>query len=95
MITYTELEKIAALAKLSLAGEDKEALLQDIGSILDFANEIAAAEAAQEERESSSDKALRADIVHTSLPAEEILANAGEQCDGYYVARRRGGSVHE
>ncbi len=34
---------------------------------------------------------LREDLVLPSFPQEEILSNAGEQQDGCFVARKRGG----
>ena len=43
MITYDELKKLAALAKLSLDDEDADALIADISSILEFADAVAEA----------------------------------------------------
>lgn len=96
MITYDELKKLAALAKLSLDGEDMDALARDIGSILDFADQVA--EAGVSELEISGDEelwAFRPDEVRPSYPVEEILLNAGEQRDGCFVARRMGGLTGE
>jgi aspartyl-tRNA(Asn)/glutamyl-tRNA(Gln) amidotransferase subunit C len=92
MITYDELKKIAALAKLSLDGEDIDALAKDISGILEFADTIA--QAAVDLTDSDGDDAgwyLREDVVLPSMPVAEILSNAGEQQDGYFVARKRGG----
>lgn len=92
MITYNELKKIAALSKLSLDGEDIDALAKDISSILDFADTIA--QAAVDLTDSGSDDAgwcLREDVVLPSIPVADILSNAGEQQDGYFVARKQGG----
>lgn len=92
MITVDELKKIAALAKLSLDGEDTEALRHDISSILDFADAVAqAAVDLPKDNTDGLDWYLREDNLLPSLPAEEILKNAGEQQDGYFVARKRGG----
>lgn len=92
MITIDELKKIAALAKLSLDGEDIEALRRDIGNILDFADAVAKAPVnVSDDEADGSEQALREDILRPSYPAEDILKNAGEQQDGYFVARKRGG----
>ena len=92
MITVDELKKIAALAKLSLDGQDIEALRRDISNVLDFADTIAQAVVDLPEAGGDADEwRFREDIVRPSYPVEEILQNAGERQDGYYVARKRGG----
>lgn len=92
MITVEELKKIAALAKLSLDGEDIEALQSDISNVLDFAETIASAVVELPDGEDEGDGYnFREDILRPSCPVDEILQNAGEQQDGYYVARKRGG----
>lgn len=94
MITYNELEKLAALAKLSLDGEDMDALALDISNILEFADVIAqAAVDLPEDVSETSDWTFRDDVMKPSFPVEDILLNAGEQMDGYFVARKRGGLV--
>jgi aspartyl-tRNA(Asn)/glutamyl-tRNA(Gln) amidotransferase subunit C len=96
MITYDELKKIAALAKLSLDGEDMDALARDIGSILDFANQVAEAGVSDLGNIGEDEFwAFRPDEVRPSYPVEDILSNAGEQRDGYFVARRTGGLAGE
>lgn len=97
MITVDELCKIAALAKLSLDGEDMEALRKDISSVLEFADTVA--QAVVDLSDDNAPDAVapagvyRDDSVRPSYPAEEILSNAGEQRDGYFVARQRGGLI--
>ena len=92
MITVEELKKIAALGKLSLDGEDIEALQRDISSILEFADIIAQAVVdLPEGGAGASDWRFREDTVRESFPVDEILQNAGERQDGYFVARKRGG----
>jgi aspartyl-tRNA(Asn)/glutamyl-tRNA(Gln) amidotransferase subunit C len=94
MITYDELKKVAALAKLSLDGEDMDTLAKDISGILDFADVIAQATIdLPDGGDPDTDWCLREDIVRPSVPVEDILSNAGEQQDGYYVARKRGGLI--
>ncbi len=92
MITVEELKKLAALSKLSLDGEDIDALRRDISNVLEFADIIA--QAAVDLPEDGGDAAewrFREDIVRPSFPVEDILQNAGEQQDGFFVARNRGG----
>ncbi len=94
MITIDELNKLAALAKLSLDGEDTDALIRDLGSVLDFADEIAQAVVDLDDApDTDAPWALRPDEVRPSLPVEEILQNAGEKQDGCFVARKRGGLI--
>jgi aspartyl/glutamyl-tRNA(Asn/Gln) amidotransferase C subunit len=94
MITVDELKKIASLGKLSLDGEDIEALRNDIASVLEFADIIA--QAVVNLPEAGIDAAVydfREDEILESYPPKEILRNAGEQQDGFFVARKRGGLV--
>jgi aspartyl/glutamyl-tRNA(Asn/Gln) amidotransferase C subunit len=92
MITVEELKKIAALAKLSLDGEDIGALQSDISNILEFAETVASAAVDLPEAAGDAEEyAFREDTVRASYPAEEILQNAGEQQDGFFVAHNRGG----
>jgi len=94
MVTHDELKKIAALAKLSLDGEDMDALARDMDSILDFAVEISSAPV-NRRGETALENAphFREDIVSPSLTNEEILKNAGEKRDGFFVAREMGGTA--
>ena len=91
MITYDELNKLAALAKLSLDGEDIDALAKDISNILEFAETITQAADDLPESERADDGwRLREDILQPSSSVDDILANAGEQQDGFFVARKKG-----
>jgi aspartyl-tRNA(Asn)/glutamyl-tRNA(Gln) amidotransferase subunit C len=92
MITNDELKKLAALAKLSLDGEDLDALAKDISSILEFADTIAQAAVDLPDGETDDDEwCFRDDILQPSFPVDEILENAREKQDGFFVARKRGG----
>lgn len=92
MITIDELKKIAALAKLSLEGEDIEALRRDIDNVLAFADTIAQAVVdLPEDSNTDADWRFREDVCEASFSNEAVLANAGEQQDGFFVARKRGG----
>ncbi len=92
MITYDELKKLAALSKLSLDEEDTDALIADISSILEFADAVAEATVDLSNDELDDNGwSFREDVLKPSYPVEDILSNAGEQQDGFFVARKRGG----
>lgn len=92
MISYDELKKLAALSKLSLDGEDMDALAADITNILEFTDTIAqAAVELPEGDDAPADWNYREDILQQSFPAEKIVSNAGERQDGFFVARKKGG----
>ncbi|MDR0917537.1 MAG: hypothetical protein LBN02_10190 [Oscillospiraceae bacterium] len=93
MITLTELHKIAALAKLSLDGADTDALLRDIGGIIDFADAVSRANLGGADLSETDDTyPLREDIAGKSVANADIIANAGETRGGFFVARRIGGA---
>lgn len=92
MILLDELKKLANLAKLSLEGEDVDALAADITSILEFANTVSEAVVDLPKDEAAGAYNLREDVVAPSYPAEEILLNAAEKLDTYFVARKIGGT---
>jgi aspartyl/glutamyl-tRNA(Asn/Gln) amidotransferase C subunit len=88
MITHDELKKIAGLAKLSLDGEDAEALIADISGIIEFAKAVSAADiGAFDLTERDEEYPLREDALCPSLPANIILSNAPETRDGIFITR--------
>ena len=95
MVDHEELKKLAALAKLSLDGEDEAALIRDISEILDFARAVEEAEADPADEAAMEPWPLREDVVAPSFDNASILKNAGEARDGYFVARRMGGPLDE
>ncbi len=92
MVTHEEILKIANLAKLSVAPEELDSLTEDMNKIIGFADTINAA---------SSDKStdfdninglsnvLREDSAEPSYSRDDILKNAEDSEDGYFVVRRR------
>ena len=87
MITQNELQKIARLAKLSLAGEDMDAIMADMTNIISVAQSIDGADLSNLDCAGDSvTVALREDIVMPSLPAEVILSNAAVKRDGCFSA---------
>jgi aspartyl-tRNA(Asn)/glutamyl-tRNA(Gln) amidotransferase subunit C len=92
MVTHEEILKIANLAKLSVTPEELDSLTEDMNKIIGFADTINAA---------SSDKStdfdninglsnvLREDSAELSYSRDDILKNAEDSEDGYFVVRRR------
>jgi Asp-tRNA(Asn)/Glu-tRNA(Gln) amidotransferase C subunit len=92
MITYDELKKLAALAKLSLDGEDMDALAKDISNILEFADTIAQAAVDRRMAKRITMNVLLDDIL-SLVPVDEILPRRRAKV-GYFVVRKRGGLRH-
>ncbi|MDR1590010.1 MAG: aspartyl/glutamyl-tRNA amidotransferase subunit C [Oscillospiraceae bacterium] len=91
MITYDELRKIAALAKLSLDGEDMAALAADVGEIIEFAEAVAGADIPDAESVGTGETyPLREDVPGLSAPRDDILRNAAQSSGGYFVAGKTG-----
>ena len=92
MVTHEEILKIANLAKLSVAPEELDGLTKDMNEIIGFADTISAAtdEDADFDNINGLSNALREDVPVPSYDREEILKNAGNAEDGYFVVRRRG-----
>ncbi|MDR0861212.1 MAG: aspartyl/glutamyl-tRNA amidotransferase subunit C [Oscillospiraceae bacterium] len=90
MISYDELKKIAALGKLSLDGVDLDALVRDVGGIIEFADAVAGADlTGLDLTERDELYPLREDVVVPSLANAVILSNAGASRDGFFVAKDR------
>jgi aspartyl-tRNA(Asn)/glutamyl-tRNA(Gln) amidotransferase subunit C len=88
MITREELKKIAALAMLSLDGEDLDALAEEVGAVIEFADAVAEADLSQFDlTERDEECPLREDVAAPSVPVEKILSNAAEARGGFFVAR--------
>jgi aspartyl-tRNA(Asn)/glutamyl-tRNA(Gln) amidotransferase subunit C len=88
MITHEELTKLAGLAKLSLDGEDTDALIADISDIIAFADDVAGADLSRFDlTERDEEYPLREDALRPSLPADVILSNAPAPRDGFFITR--------
>ena len=79
-------EQIAGLAQLSLSPEEAESLARDFAGILQFAAQMKEPEPVQ--RTAASPSPLREDIPAPSLPREELLQNAPQTRDGFFVLPR-------
>ena len=91
MVTHEEILKIARLARLSVEPEELDGLTNDMNSIIEFAdavNSVAAADSGFDNINNLSN-VLREDEVVPSFDREEILKNAPNQEDGYFLVRRR------
>ncbi|QAT50605.1 Asp-tRNA(Asn)/Glu-tRNA(Gln) amidotransferase subunit GatC [Caproiciproducens sp. NJN-50] len=91
MVTHEEILKIARLAKLSVAPEELDGLTRDMNSIIEFADAVnsVAAEDSGFDNINNLSNVFRDDTVVSSFSREEILKNAPNQEDGYFLVRRR------
>lgn len=91
MVTHEEILKIARLAKLSVAPEELDGLTEDMNSIIEFADAVNSVAADDSGFDSSNNlsNVFREDEVVPSFSREEILKNAPNQEDGYFLVRRR------
>ena len=86
MITYDELVRIARLAKLSVAAEDMDLLMADMGDIIQVAQSIDDADLSLFDCKGGDETAdLRDDVVVQPLSADLILRNAPKKQDGCFV----------
>lgn len=100
-VTEKDVQYVAALANLDLTGEERQQMLRDLNSILDYVDRLnqldtsgvpamaqvmQAVEGTDEEHQFAS--ALREDKLHglrPSLPQEEALANAPESDGTFFL----------
>lgn len=80
MITVTELEKLAVLARIKLTEEDKESLAKEFGSILAYVDQLKKVEVSldTEGRVGAVKNVMREDEVRSSSSEdrERLLASA-------------------
>ncbi len=87
-LSLHEVEHVATLAKLDLTEEEKTLFREQLSAILDYAAAV--------QRVDTSDipptatvlslrNVMREDDVRLSLPVEDVLANAPEARDGFFV----------
>ena len=91
MVTHEDILKIAALAKLSVKPEELDGLTDDMNRIIKFADAVNSFSADADEFDNINglSNVFREDEAVPSLDREEILKNAPEQEDGFFVVRRR------
>ena len=86
-LTLAEVERVAALARLALTGEEKSLYLGQLARILDYARQISDLDTSDVPPTASVlDAAMppRADQVQPSLGAAGALANAPDQASGLF-----------
>lgn len=91
MVTHEDVMKIAALAKLSVAPEELDALTKDMNEIIGFADTVSTigVEASDFDNINRLSNVFRDDTVRPSFDREEILKNAENREDGYFLVKRR------
>ncbi|HVQ44640.1 MAG TPA: Asp-tRNA(Asn)/Glu-tRNA(Gln) amidotransferase subunit GatC [Candidatus Saccharimonadia bacterium] len=90
-IGVTEVERVAALARIGLTGEEAAAMAVEIGRIVGFVEQLLAVDVegvAPTDQVTGLVDVWREDIVKPSLPRDQLLANAPAQKDGYIVVKR-------
>jgi aspartyl-tRNA(Asn)/glutamyl-tRNA(Gln) amidotransferase subunit C len=86
-LTITEVEHVAGLARLKLSEKEKEVFAQQLSSILNYiekVNEVATDDVEPLTHILPIDNVFRKDIIKSSSPKEEILANAPVVEEGQY-----------
>ena len=91
MVTHEEILKIAKLAKLSVSADELVQLTKDMSEIIGFADTINAvvSEASDFDNINNLSNVFREDVVVPSYDREEILKNAPNQEDGYFLVKKR------
>lgn len=90
-ITKEEVSYVADLARLSFSDAEVDKLAEDLGAILDHANqlnELDTSTVKPTEHLLALQNVLRPDEVKPSLPLEQVLANAPEAENGCFVVPR-------
>jgi aspartyl-tRNA(Asn)/glutamyl-tRNA(Gln) amidotransferase subunit C len=86
-ITREDVEKVALLSRLEVAGDDIAKFTGQLNAILDYVEVLNKVDTAGVEPTAHVlplKNVMRPDAARTSLPREEALANAPEQEDGYF-----------
>ncbi|MEC4673812.1 MAG: Asp-tRNA(Asn)/Glu-tRNA(Gln) amidotransferase subunit GatC [Nitrospirota bacterium] len=82
-----EVEKVAALAKLTLAADEKERFSHQLSSILshmDVLNQVPTHEIDPSPSPVGGENVLRDDVVRPSLSQDDALRNAPEAHSGFF-----------
>ena len=89
MITHDIIKETALLCKLHIDNSELDNLTRDLQRIIDFADKISEVQLDNEIAEDNTvfDYALRNDEVIPSLNSSDILKNAPESDNGYFVLR--------
>lgn len=87
-ISLAEVDRIAALARLSPDASEREALVNQMSSIIDFVeqlNELDTEDVEPLHHVLDLHSVMRDDVVAGSLPVDEALRNAPQRKGDYFV----------
>lgn len=90
MVTKSEVQKVADLAKLDFAEEELDALTMELNSVLGYIDQLKELDVTnvpplENLNESGEHSALRKDETRECLAVEEALRNAPKAADGYFL----------
>ncbi len=91
LLPKDHIDHIALLARLSLSPEEREAFRLQLGSILEYMQKLNQLDTSSVQPTShvlSLQNVMRDDVVGTSLPREEALANAPVHTEKFYRVPR-------
>ncbi len=86
-IDKSEVDKVAKLARLEITEGEKEVFAEQLSSILDYVEQLKAWDTTGLEPTATvvgQTNVFREDQVRPSLSADQVLANAPEQEDGFF-----------
>ncbi len=90
-IERKDVEYVADLARLALDEEEKALFQTQLGQILEYAEALAEVETEGVEPTAHAvplQNVLREDVARPSLPKEDVLKNAPDQRDGFFIVPR-------
>jgi aspartyl-tRNA(Asn)/glutamyl-tRNA(Gln) amidotransferase subunit C len=87
MVSERDVQHIAELADIGIDKEELEEFTGRFNEILEYFDILDQVEAG-EAREADLLNIFREDVVESSLPTEEVLANTSEKEDGFFRAPR-------
>lgn len=90
MITEKDIRNIAKLSSLYITDEDIPKLTKDMQEMSDFAQVVCGFDADVRivSDNQNASVLLREDEVKASCPLDEVLSNADESKDGYFLLRK-------
>ena len=87
-LTREDVEKVALLARLKFSDEEIEKFKEDLNNILDYIhklNELETDKIPPTSHVVEMDNVFREDVVGESIPIEDVLLNAPEKKDRFFV----------
>jgi aspartyl-tRNA(Asn)/glutamyl-tRNA(Gln) amidotransferase subunit C len=89
-LTIAEVEHIAELARMDLTDEEKTLYRDQLSAILDYAAVLQGVDTSAIPPTAtvlSLRNVMRADVIASSLPREDVLVNAPDAYEGYFRVR--------